>query len=88
LLQFILILMKTLKNGEYEYSESDFLGEGSFAKVYRGVIVKSKRVVAVRLLPLKLIKQYGNKIKTIISITHPIKMARSPCSRNWLSPPT
>lgn len=59
--------MKNLKNGEYEYSESDFLGEGSFAKVYRGTIVKNGRVVAVRLLPLKLIKQYGNKIKAIIS---------------------
>ena len=56
--------MKTLKNGEYEYRESDFLGEGSFAKVYKGVIVKNQRVVAIRLLPLKLIKQYGNKIKT------------------------
>ena len=59
--------MKTLKNGEYEYRETDFLGEGSFAKVYKGVIVKSQRVVAVRLLSLKLIKQYGNKIKSIIS---------------------
>ena len=74
--------MKTLKNGEYEYRESDFLGEGSFAKVYKGVIVKSQRVVAVRLLPLKLIKQYGNKIKTIISTSLPTQTARCPCSRN------
>jgi serine/threonine protein kinase len=59
--------MKSLKNGEYTYSESDFLGEGSFAKVYKGLIVKTSRVIAVRLLPLKLIKQYGNKIKNIIS---------------------
>jgi serine/threonine protein kinase len=60
--------MKSLKDGEYEYRETDFLGEGSFAKVYRGVIVKTQRVIAVRLLSLKLIKQYGNKIKAIISI--------------------
>lgn len=62
--------MKSLKNGEYSYNEADFLGQGSFAKVYRGVIVKTERVIAVRLLPLKLIKQYGNKIKEIISIKY------------------
>ena len=61
-------MMKSLKNGEYEYRETDFLGEGSFAKVYRGVIVKTQRVIAVRLLSLKLIKQFGHKIKSIISI--------------------
>ena len=59
--------MKALKNGEYEYREKDFLGEGSFAKVYKGIIVKTKRVIAVRLLSLKLIKQFGHKIKSIIS---------------------
>lgn len=75
--------MKTLKNGEYEYRETDFLGEGSFAKVYRGVIAKSQRVVAVRLLPLKLIKQYGNKIKTIISTSLPTQTAKSQSSRSW-----
>ena len=79
--------MKTLKNGEYEYRESDFLGEGSFAKVYKGVIVKNQRVVAIRLLPLKLIKQYGNKIKTIISTSPLIQTAKSPSSKNWLSRP-
>jgi hypothetical protein len=78
--------MKTLKNGEYEYREGDFLGEGSFAKVYKGVIVKNQRVVAIRLLPLKLIKQYGNKIKTIISTPPPIQTARSPSLRNWPNP--
>ena len=77
-------LMKTLKNGEYEYKETDFLGEGSFAKVYRGLIVKTERVVAVRLLPLKLIKQYGNKIKTIISTICLTEAVRCQCSRNWL----
>lgn len=60
-------MIKSLKDGAYEYSEKDLLGEGSFASVYRGVITKNGRVVAVRLLPLKLIKQYGNKIKDIIS---------------------
>lgn len=80
--------MKTLKNGEYEYRETDFLGEGSFAKVYKGVIVKSQRVVAVRLLPLKLIKQYGNKIKTIISTSLPTQTARSQSSRSCPSRPT
>lgn len=60
-------MIKTLKDGQYEYCESDFLGEGSFAKVFKGIIVKTQRVIAVRILPLKLIKQYGNKIKTIIS---------------------
>jgi serine/threonine protein kinase len=56
-------MTKVLKNGEYIYDEKDFLGEGSFAKVYKGVITKSKRVIAVRLLPLNLIKKYGTKIK-------------------------
>jgi serine/threonine protein kinase len=51
--------IKSLKDGAYEYNESDKLGEGSFAKVYKGIITKNKRVVAVRLLPLKLIDQYG-----------------------------
>lgn len=69
--------MKSLKDGEYEYREKDFLGEGSFAKVYRGVIVKTQRVIAVRLLPLKLIKQYGNKIKQIISISLSYRRRRS-----------
>lgn len=78
--------MRTLKNGEYEYRESDFLGEGSFAKVYKGVIVKSQRVVAVRLLSLKLIKQYGNKIKSIISTPPSIQTAKSPYSRNSRNP--
>lgn len=59
--------VKSLKNGEYEYSEKDKLGEGSFAHVYKGIITKNNRVVAVRLLPLTLIKQYGDKIKDIIS---------------------
>ena len=59
--------MKSLKDGEYTYSENDFLGEGSFAKVFKGRIEKNNRVIAVRLLSLKLIKQYGNKIKQIIS---------------------
>lgn len=61
--------MKSLKDGAYQYKESDFLGEGSFAKVYKGVIVKTQRVIAVRLLSLKLIKQFGNKIKSIIRNT-------------------
>lgn len=58
--------IKTLKDGEYEYDESDLLGEGSFAIVYKGIITKNNRVIAVRLLPLNLIKQYGDKIKEII----------------------
>jgi hypothetical protein len=33
--------MKSLKDGEYTYRETDFLGEGSFAKVYKGLIVKN-----------------------------------------------
>ena len=59
--------VKSLKNGEYEYCEKDKLGEGSFAHVYKGVITKNNRVVAVRLLPLTLVKQYGDKIKEIIT---------------------
>lgn len=55
--------IKSLKDGAYEYSENDLLGEGSFASVYKGIITKNNRLVAVRLLPLDLIKQYGNKIK-------------------------
>jgi serine/threonine protein kinase len=55
--------VKSLKDGAYEYSESDKLGEGSFAKVYKGIITKNKRIVAIRLLPLTLIDEYGNKIK-------------------------
>ena len=54
---------KSLKEGAYEYDENNKLGEGSFAKVYKGVITKNKRVVAIRLLPLTLIDQYGEKIK-------------------------
>ena len=59
--------VKSLKNGEYEYREKEKLGEGSFAHVYKGIITKNKRVIAVRLLPLTLVKQYGNKIKEIIT---------------------
>ena len=62
---------KILKDGAYEYNVKDLLGEGSFAKVYKGIITKNNRVVAVRLLPLDLIKQYGNKIKLIITEKQP-----------------
>lgn len=34
-------MTKLLKNGEYEYQEKDFIGEGAFAKVYKGVITKT-----------------------------------------------
>lgn len=60
-------MTKLLKNGEYEYNEKDFVGEGAFAKVYKGVITKTQKVIAVRILPLNLIKKYGSKIKEIIS---------------------
>ena len=80
--------MKALKDGEYVYSEQDFLGEGSFAKVYKGSITKNKRVVAVRLLSLKLIKQYGNKIKQIISKAEVRQTAKWECSRNCPRSPT
>lgn len=33
-------MIKSLKNGEYEYNEKDFVGQGAFAKVYKGIIVK------------------------------------------------
>lgn len=78
--------MKSLKNGEYHYSEADFLGEGSFAKVYKGTIAKNHRVIAVRLLSLSLIKQFGNKIKGIIRTPPTIQRARSPSSRNSPKP--
>jgi serine/threonine protein kinase len=51
--------IKSLKNGGYEYNEHDKLGEGSFAVVYKGVITKNRRIVAIKLLPLKLIDEYG-----------------------------
>jgi len=60
-------MIKSLKNGEYEYNESDFVGQGAFAKVYKGIIVKDNKTIAVRILPLNLIKKYGSKIKEIIS---------------------
>ena len=34
-------MTKVLKNGEYEYREKDFVGEGAFAKVYKGIITKT-----------------------------------------------
>lgn len=34
-------MTKVLKNGEYEYQEKDFIGEGAFAKVYKGIITKT-----------------------------------------------
>ena len=56
-------MTKVLKNGEYEYREKDFVGEGAFAKVYKGIFTKTDKVIAVRILPLNLIKKYGAKIK-------------------------
>jgi hypothetical protein len=49
-------MSKLLKNGEYEYSEKDFIGKGSFAKVYKGIITKTQKVIAVRIMSLGLIK--------------------------------
>jgi serine/threonine protein kinase len=57
-----------LKNGEYSYEKDrGLLGKGSFGSVYKGIIIKTNEVVAVKAMSLQLIKQYGSDIKEIIS---------------------
>ena len=37
--------MKSLKQGEYQYKEVDFLGGGTFGKVYRGIKVSTGQTI-------------------------------------------
>lgn len=49
-----------LKNGDYSYDkEKGFLGKGSFGSVFRGVIVKTGKVIAIKVMSLAMITQIG-----------------------------
>lgn len=53
-----------LKKGEYSYEvEKGLLGKGSFGSVYKGLIVSTNEVVAIKAMSLALIKKYGPDIK-------------------------
>lgn len=54
--------MKALKGGEYNFKEADFLGGGTFGKVYRGIKTSTGQVVAVKVIPLNIVKRYGEKL--------------------------
>jgi len=56
-----------LKKGEYEYSESDRLGKGSFGEVYRGRVVQTGEVVAIKIISMKTLAKYGEEIKKVVS---------------------
>lgn len=69
--------MKALKGGEYNYKEQEYLGGGTFGKVYKGIKTSTGQVIAVKVIPLQKIKRYGerlikaidNEIKTLQMIT-------------------
>ncbi len=49
-----------LKNGEYSYNEeTGRIGKGAFGSVYRGVITKTDKVVAIKIISLSLISKVG-----------------------------
>ena len=69
--------MKALKGGEYNYKEADYLGGGTFGKVYKGSRVQNGDAIAVKVIPQQIVRRYGeklvkaidNEIKTLQTIT-------------------
>lgn len=54
--------MKALKNGEYQYKESDYLGGGTFGQVYKGFKTSTGNIIAVKVVPIQTVKKYGEKL--------------------------
>lgn len=52
-------MTRVLKKGEYEYNETDRLGKGSFGEVYRGRVVQTGEVVAIKIISMKTLAKYG-----------------------------
>jgi serine/threonine protein kinase len=60
--------MKKIKqeNREYEFSEKDRLGNGSFADVYKGKKLDSGEIVAIKVIKKETLKRYGDEILRVI----------------------
>jgi len=41
------------KEGNYQWESRKFIGEGSFGKVYKGINVKTKEDIAVKVLDIR-----------------------------------
>lgn len=70
-------MSKVLKKGEYEYSEADRLGKGSFGEVYKGRVVQTGEVVAIKIISMKTLAKYGDEIKKVVSTYPATQAARS-----------
>lgn len=60
--------IKYLKNGEFSYNvDTGLLGKGAFGSVFKGTITSNNQIVAIKALSLKLLVEYGEDIREIIS---------------------
>ena len=50
----------------YEYDESNKLGSGSFADVFKGVKIDTQTQVAIKVIKKGALKRYGDDIMTSI----------------------
>lgn len=57
---------KYLKAGQYSIDEKDFLGRGTFGRVYRAYDHASHEWKAMKAIDLKMLENYGDQMQTII----------------------
>lgn len=59
-------MLKSLKEGRYEMDMSKKLGSGNFADVFRAVDKSTREDVAIKVISMSKVKQYGDKLERAI----------------------